>query len=105
MSYTQSQRPKSEKTWDLNSMYTKFTTALEASKVVDDLHKQIRTLNYNKDLRKLLKNCEHLVHVLGSAEVRARQLQKPYLANKAREDLAVAIDYLEKVIIVQKLSQ
>ena len=104
-SYIRSVQLKLDGTWDLSEMQTKFTTALEASKVVDDLYKQIQSLNYNKDLRKLLKNCEHLVNVLGSAEVRARQLQKPYLAYKAKDNLATAIDYLEKLIIIQKLTQ
>jgi hypothetical protein len=83
----------------------KFTTALEASKIIDDLIYQARQLNYNKDLRKLIKNAEKLVGVLGSAEVRARQLHKPYLANKAREDLANAIDYCEKMLLILRLTQ
>jgi len=83
----------------------KFTTALEASKIVDDLSLQARQLNYNKDLRKLIKNAEKLVGVLGSAEVRARQLHKPYLANKPREELANAIDYCEKMLLILRLTQ
>jgi len=83
----------------------KFTTALEASKIIDDLIYQARQLNYNKDLRKLIKNAEKLVGVLGSAEVRARQLHKPYLANKPREELAQAIDYCEKMLLILRLTQ
>lgn len=85
-------------------MKTEFTTALEAEKIIEELHRQIKTLPYNKDLRKLLENCEKLKGILGSAEVRARQLQKPYLANKARNDLKTAIDYLEKVVLISTLS-
>lgn len=85
-------------------MKTEFTTALEAEKIIQELHYQIKTLPYNKDLRKLLENCEKLKGILGSAEVRARQLQKPYLANKARNDLKTAIDYLEKVLLIATLS-
>lgn len=86
-------------------MKTSFNTALEASKIVDDLINQSRQLNYNKDLRKLIKNAEKLVGVLGSAEVRARQLHKPYLANKPREELAQAIDYCEKMLLILRLTQ
>ena len=86
-------------------MESKFVTALEASKILDDLNTQARSLNYNKDLRKLLKNAEKLVGVLGSAEVRARQLHKPYLANKPREELAQAIDYCEKMLLILRLTQ
>ena len=103
--YTQSVQPKSVRRWDSSNVEIKFTTALEASKIVDDLNLQARQLNYNKDLRKLIKNAEKLVGVLGSAEVRARQLHKPYLANKPREELANAIDYCEKMLLILRLTQ
>ena len=86
-------------------MNIKFTTALEAEKIVDDLKLQLKTINYNKDLKKLVANCDKLLNIFGSAEVKARQLHKPYLANKAREDLAQALNYLEKVIIIVKLTE
>ena len=105
MQYTQSAQPKLERKWDLVDMPYNFTTAVEASKIIDDLKDQLKTISYNKDLRKLMHNCELLVGKLGSAEVRARQLHKPYLANKPRQDLMQAMDYLEKVIIVAKLME
>lgn len=103
MQYIQSAQPKSERTWDLSEV--KFTTALEASKILDDINYQARQLNFNKDLRKLIKNAEKLVGVLGSAEVRARQLHKPYLADKPRKELAQAIDYVEKMLLILRLTQ
>ena len=103
MQYIQSAQQRSARTWDLSEI--KFTTAVEASKIIDDLTYQARQLNYNKDLRKLIKNAEKLVGVLGSAEVRARQLHKPYLANKPREDLANSIDYCEKMLLILRLTQ
>jgi hypothetical protein len=83
----------------------KFTTAIEALKVVNDLRYQARQLNYNKDIHKLITNAEYLVGMLGNAEVRARQLHKPYLTNKPREDLANAIDYCEKMLLILRLTQ
>jgi hypothetical protein len=103
MQYIQSAQPKSARTWDLSEI--KFTTALEASKIIDDLSYQARQLNYNKDIRKLIKNAEKLVSVLGNAEVRARQLHKPYLSNKPREELAQSIDYVEKMLLILRLTQ
>ena len=103
MRYIQSVQQRSARTWDLSEI--KFTTAVEASKIIDDLNYQARQLNYNKDLRKLIKNADKLVGVLGSAEVRARQLHKPYLANKPREELAQAIDYCEKMLLILRLTQ
>jgi hypothetical protein len=103
MQYIQLAQQRSVRTWDLSEI--KFTTAVEASKIIDDLTYQARQLNYNKDLRKLIKNADKLVGVLGSAEVRARQLHKPYLANKPREELAKAIDYVEKMLLIMRLTQ
>ena len=100
-----SQQPKLERTWDSNNVQSQWHTALEASKIVDDLVKEARKLNYNSDMKKLLKNAEHLVGILGSAEVRARQLHKPYLANKPREELKNAIDYAEKMLMILRLTQ
>lgn len=102
MPYIVSQQPKSERKWDSNNMPV-FHTALEASRVLDEYKIQLKGMNYNKDLRKLLQNCEKLVSNLGSAEVRARQLHKPYLANKPREELTTAMDYFEKMLILAKL--
>jgi hypothetical protein len=103
MQYIQLAQQRSVRTWDLSEI--NFTTAVEASKIIDDLTYQARQLNYNKDLRKLIKNADKLVGVLGSAEVRARQLHKPYLANKPREELAQAIDYCEKMLLILRLTQ
>lgn len=105
MQYTQYLPQKSVRRWDSSNLDIKFTTALEASKILDDLTYQARQLNYNKDLRKLLENAQKMVGVLGNAEVRARQLHKHYLANKPREELAKAIDYCEKMLLILRLTQ
>lgn len=100
-----SAQPRSDRRWGSSDMFRRFDTAIEASKVVDDLYKQLRTINYNKDLHKYLKNCQHLVSALGDAEVKARQSHKKSLVDDPREKLANAIDYLEKMIIIAKLSE
>jgi len=105
MRYTQYLPQKSVKRWDSSNVHRRFETALDASYIVDDLDKQARSLNYNSDIRKLIKNAQKLVGVLGSSEVRARQLHKPYLANKPREELAKAIDYCEKMLLILRLFQ
>lgn len=105
MPYTQSRQLKSEKKWASNDMYRKFDTALEATKILDEIYRELRNLHFNKDLRKLYNNCLVLVGQLGTAEVKARQLHKPVLTTAPREKLASAIDYLEKIIIIAKLSQ
>jgi hypothetical protein len=86
-------------------MDCRFDTAIKASKVVDDLHRQIRTLNYNKDLHKYLSNLRALVNDLGNAEVIARRSNKQGVTDEPREKLAKAVDYLEKLILIAKLSE
>jgi len=105
MQYIESQRPRSDRRWGSSDMQRRFNTAIEASKVVDDLYVQLRSINYNKDLHKYLKNCQHLVSALSSAEVTARQSHKNSVVDQPRENLASAIDYLEKMIIIAKLSE
>ena len=105
MQHIVSAQPRSDRRWDSSDMQRRFQTAIEASKVVDELYNQLRTINYNKDLHKYLKNCQHLVSALGSAEVKARQSHKQSLTDEPRENLANAIDYLEKMIIIAKLSE
>ena len=103
MPYIQSAQPKSARTWDLSEI--KFKNAIEASYILSDLRNQARQLHYNKDIFKLIKNAEKLLSELGSAEVRARQLHKDYLANKPRENLAQSIDYIEKMLLILRLTQ
>ena len=105
MPYIPSAPLKSAKRWDSSEMQYKFTTAVEASEIVGKLRFEARQLSYNKDIFKLISNADKLVGSLGSAEVRARQLHKPYLANKPREELAQAIDYCEKMLLILRLMQ
>lgn len=103
MRYIQYLPQKSVRRWDSSNV--RFQTALEASHIIDDLDKQARSLNYNKDIRKLIDNARTLVGALGNAEVRVRQLHKPHLANTPRQELAQAIDYCEKMLLILRLTQ
>ena len=105
MQHIVSAQPRSDRRWDLSDMECKFNTALEASKIVDELRQQVRSLNYNKDLYKYLANLNYLVADLGSAEVKARQSHKSSITDEPREKLSKAIDYLEKLIIIARLSE
>jgi hypothetical protein len=84
---------------------TKFQTTLEARQILTELRKQTRSVPYNKDLRKLLDNCELLMIKMGNAEVLARQSHKPKLVEQSRDELARAMDYAEKMILLAKLLQ
>jgi hypothetical protein len=83
----------------------KFQTTLEARKILNELRKQSRSVPYNKDLRKLLDNCELLMVKMGNAEVLARQSHKPKLVEESRNELEKAIDYCEKMLMLARLLQ
>ena len=82
-----------------------FDTAIEAQKIVDRLDRRLRELNYNPDLKKMIKNLEHLVTELSKAEVVARTNRAPGLTQKPREELAKAINYADNMLLLAKLCQ
>jgi|688.fasta_scaffold2185972_1 hypothetical protein len=84
---------------------TNFETAVEAQKIVDNLFRRLRELNYNPDLKKMMKNIEHLVTELSKAEVIARTNHSPGIAQKPREELAKAITYADNMLLLAKLCQ
>lgn len=86
-------------------MQRRFSTAVEATVILSDLRKQAKQLNYNKDLIKLLSNADKLVGILGNAEVKARQTHRENIVIGPREDLANAIDYCEKMLLILRLTQ
>jgi len=82
-----------------------FKTAIEAQKIVDNLFRRLKELNYNPDLKKMMKNLEHLVTELSKAEVVARTNHSPEIAQKPREELAKAIHYADNMLLLAKLCQ
>lgn len=84
---------------------TEFTTAVEAQKLVDALFKRLKELHYNPDLKKMMKNLDHLVTELSKAEVVARTNRSPGIANRPKEELTKAIDYADKMLLLAKLCQ
>jgi hypothetical protein len=82
-----------------------FETAVEAQKIVDNLFRRLKELNYNPDLKKMIKNLDHLVTELSKAEVVARTNRAPGIAQKPKEELAKAIDYADKMLLLAILCQ
>ena len=81
----------------------RFETSIEASEIINDLREQLKTVRYNPDLKKMLKNIELMSAEMSMAEVKARQLHRPGLVDPPREKLTVAIDYLEKLLLMMRL--
>jgi hypothetical protein len=82
-----------------------FETALEARKIVDELDRQSRKLNYNPQYKMMLSNLNKMVNDLSSAEVRARQGKKPSITETPRKELTKALVYFEQLLLVQMLSE
>lgn len=82
-----------------------FNTAIEARKIVDELDQQSRKLNYNPHYRKYLNNLDRLINDLSDAEIKARVTKKHYVTDIPRQKLAEAIDYFDKLLLMQMLSE
>ena len=86
-------------------MAREFNSALEASRVADELYKEMKRFRYNSDLRKMHKNLENMIRDLGKAEVLVRQTHKDarYLAQT--QEVISAIDRFEKLLLVLALTE
>jgi polyhydroxyalkanoate synthesis regulator phasin len=82
-----------------------FETAVEARKIVDDFHRQLKSLKHGDDLKKMANNLDQLVSDLSKAEVLARTNRNPRYSDKPKQDLAAAIDYMDKMMLMLRLFQ
>ena len=81
-----------------------FADALAARKIVDGLMRQLKTSRYNPDLHLMHHNLEKMVSELSILEVSARQNHSYVKVDEYKEKLAKSIDYLEKMILMLKLT-
>jgi hypothetical protein len=88
-------------------MSAEFTTAIEAQKVIDGLRKQLKTMKYNPDLKKMVANLDPLVDDLSRAEVQARRSPGSRSAGveSSKIRLQDAISYAEKMLFLAKFCQ
>ena len=70
-----------------------------------ELHTQIRLVKYNSDLLKMKRNIDAMLTELSKAEVEARRLKNTKYLQPRIKDINIAIDKLEKWILVLLLSQ
>ena len=83
----------------------KFTTAIEARAIIAVLTDQAKHLSYNRDIWKLIENLDKLAKILSQDEVKARQTRNDRPAVEARQNLAKAIDYVEKMLLILRLTE
>lgn len=80
-------------------------TLADWPEVERELHAQIRLVKYNPDLLKMKRNIEAMLTELSKAEVEARRLKNTKYLQPRIKDINIAIDKLEKWILVLLLSQ
>lgn len=68
-----------------------------------DLKRELDTIGYNPDLRKMYNNISSMVTELSKMEVSARRLNKDSYTQPQVDKINQAIDHLEKLILMAKL--
>lgn len=80
-------------------------TLADWPEVERELNTQIRLVKYNPDLLKMKRNIDAMLTELSKAEVEARRLKNTKYLQPRINDINIAIDKLEKWILVLLLSQ
>lgn len=68
------------------------------------LKAQTQGLDYNPQYEMLLKNIDNMVSELSRCEVEARRLKRPQLVSERLLKVNQAIDFYEKMVLINRLS-
>lgn len=82
-----------------------FNNAIEARKKYHELHLVVKKTNYNPDLYKVLKNIDQMITELSKLEVQGRNSNRTKSIEKQLESIKNSMDYLEKMILILRLSE
>lgn len=77
--------------------------AVDYQKVSAELTRELNSLGYNPDFRKILKNIESMVTELSKLEVTARRTKSNACCVTQLANINAAIQHLEKVMLIAKL--
>ena len=78
-------------------------TSLDWPMIETKLRKDLARINYNPDLRNMLKNIETMVTELSKEEVVARQTKRTHTTEKQAEKINKAVIHLEKLILIAQI--
>jgi hypothetical protein len=81
----------------------KITSSLEWFTVRAEIVSQIHRLDYNADLRKMLKSIDHMVEELSKLEVEARRINKTTKTQPKIDAINNAIETLDQFITMAAL--
>lgn len=78
-------------------------TSEEAVQKLDQLRSNVRRIQYNHDIHKIILNLNGLIKKLSQKEVFARQTKNTYVLDEPLRELNQAFDYAEKLILIATL--
>jgi hypothetical protein len=78
----------------------KIETALDWKEVSIQISKDLNSIGYNPDLRKMFNNIQLMVTELSKLEVNGRRLRTTNFTKDILEKINKAIDHLEKLILM-----
>ena len=81
----------------------KITSSLEWFNVRAEIVSQIHRLDYNADLRKMLKSIDHMIEELSKLEVEARRINKTTKTQPKIDAINNAIETLDQFITMAAL--
>lgn len=81
----------------------KITSSLDWSAIGSKLVQELKSIGYNPDLWKMMKNIDKMVDELSKLEVVARRTHKNNMIDERVMAINKAIDHLEKLLLIAKL--
>ena len=78
----------------------KIQTALDWQQVSMQIRKDLNSIGYNPDLKKLFDNIQLMVTELSKLEVNGRRIRSTDYTQNQVEKINKAIDHLEKLILM-----
>ena len=78
----------------------KIETALDWQEVSIQISKDLNSIGYNPDLKKMFNNIQLMVTELSKLEVNGRRLRTTNFTKDILEKINKAIDHLEKLILM-----
>jgi hypothetical protein len=78
----------------------KIETALDWQEVSIQISKDLNSIGYNPDLKKMFNNIQLMITELSKLEVNGRRLRTTNFTKDILEKINKAIDHLEKLILM-----
>lgn len=81
----------------------KIEQAVDWQKIKANLLNQIKSIGYNPDFNKMIKNIDSMITELSKVEVEARRIRKSNMVKNQLDNINHAIDHLEKLLLMAQL--